>query len=530
MSVCQRCIMPDSYPDVTLDGEGICSLCRIHDAAARLNRPRTSPERRPQRRAWPQRCWSAWRRLPCWCWGSWRGASVAGGSTAVTNTPSLTDPRTGAAQRMRLLFLSNMYPPDDVGGFEQLCQEVTEHLRRRGHSVTVLTSRPGAGKSIRTDPGIRRELHLQADRQRYRPLDFFLKRPFQERSNRRALRRAVEQIRPDVLVVWGMWNLSRNLPYWVEQWLPGGVAHYIASYWPIDTDVHVEYWRHPSRRALSRWLMLPASALALGLLRMQGYPPTSRFEQAMCCSLYVRDTLVEAGALPDTAGVLHVGIDPEFFVPNGLPDMQGEKKSLRLLYVGTLSPHKGVHTAIEALTLLKEDGLIDRVTLTILGAGHPDYEAHLRSIADGFGISERVVFAGWVPREQVPEWLDQADAFLFTSMWPEPMARSVMEAMAKGLLVIGAAVGGQTEMLVSGVNALTFAPGDARALADHIVRAVHDPGLRMRLAREGRQLVLQKFTLERMVLEFETWLNRIVVRDDEPLPENSPATSLGQQQ
>lgn len=39
MNVCQRCIMPDSYPDVTLDGEGTCSLCKAHDASPRLDRP-----------------------------------------------------------------------------------------------------------------------------------------------------------------------------------------------------------------------------------------------------------------------------------------------------------------------------------------------------------------------------------------------------------------------------------------------------------------------------------------------------------
>ncbi len=39
MSVCQKCIMPDSYPNVTLDSEGICSFCRIHDDSPRLKRP-----------------------------------------------------------------------------------------------------------------------------------------------------------------------------------------------------------------------------------------------------------------------------------------------------------------------------------------------------------------------------------------------------------------------------------------------------------------------------------------------------------
>ncbi|TMC57253.1 MAG: glycosyl transferase family 1, partial [Chloroflexi bacterium] len=45
---------------------------------------------------------------------------------------------------MRLLFLSNFYPPHHFGGYEELCAEVAEGLRARGHTVAVLTSRHGA--------------------------------------------------------------------------------------------------------------------------------------------------------------------------------------------------------------------------------------------------------------------------------------------------------------------------------------------------------------------------------------------------
>ncbi len=65
------------------------------------------------------------------------------------------------------------------------------------------------------------------------------------------------------------------------------------------------------------------------------------------------------------------------------------------------------------------------------------------------GLSKQVEFVRQVPRTEIPQWLGGFDLFLFTSIWPEPMARSVMEAMAAGLLVIGSAVGGQMEMLAA---------------------------------------------------------------------------------
>ena len=331
---------------------------------------------------------------------------------------------------MRLLFLSNLYPPYDMGGFEQLCQEVTVRLRQRGHTVQVLTSRHGLDHPLPSEQDVIRTLHLQANVHYYQPMEFFLQRPRQERSNKRELRRAIDQLAPDLIVVWGMWNLSRNLPYWAEQRMPGRVAYYIASYWPMDTDIHEEYWQRQAKKPVTELLKRPLRALALSQLSWEGYPPSLHLEHAKCCSQYVRDTLVQAGKLPANAGVLFGGIDPEPFLRNPSRSSEAQEGPLRLLYFGSLLSHKGVHTAIEALGMLKKRGLADRVELTLLGSGHPDYEAQLRAMVAQFGIGDRVQFAGRVPRDEIPSWLGRFDVFLFTSIWAEPMARSVMEAMA----------------------------------------------------------------------------------------------------
>jgi glycosyltransferase involved in cell wall biosynthesis len=84
-----------------------------------------------------------------------------------------------------------------------------------------------------------------------------------------------------------------------------------------------------------------------------------------------------------------------------------------------------------------------------------------------------------------------------------------MEAMAAGLLVIGTRAGGQKEMLFDGENALTFQEEDAAGLAEGIVRALDDPAMRWRLAQAGQEMVLERFSLDRMVGELEAWLEPI---------------------
>jgi glycogen synthase len=410
---------------------------------------------------------------------------------------------------MRLLFLSNLYPPYEIGGYEQWCQEVALRLRRRGHTVHVLTSRHGVNGTPLSEQDVTRTLYLQADINHYKPLDFFLKRARQEQFNRQELRRVLDQIQPDLAVIWGMWDLSRNLPYWAEQWMPGRVGYYISSYWPNDTDIHVEYWQSPAGQRLSDILKRPVRHAALSQLRREGYPPRLRFDYAVCCSQFVRDTLVQAGKLPADAGVLFGGIEPGPILQHAVRKEAAPDGALRLLFFGSLLPHKGAHTAIEAVGLLKQKGWADRMTLTILGGGHPDYEAYLHALVKKLDVGSQVQFAGRVSREEVPAWLSRFDVFLFTSIWAEPMARTVMEAMAAGLLVIGAEVGGQIEMLSKDENALTFCAEDAAGLAFQIERALAEPGLRTQLAQAGQQTALARFTLDGMVDNVEKWLQGI---------------------
>ena len=410
---------------------------------------------------------------------------------------------------MRVLFVSNLYPPHDLGGWEQNCQEIVLRLQARGHACHVLTSRYGLNDHVEPEADVTRALHLQADIHYYRPVDFFLRRPRQERANRRALHAALDTFQPDVVFIWGMWNLSPRLACWAEQWMPGRVAYAIASYWPMEPDAHQAYWQRTARRPWVRALMAPARGLALQFLARERKSHPLALAQVACVSEYVRRKLTQAGALPHGARVIYNGIDPQPFMEATAAQVP-RHDMMRLVYAGGLVAHKGVLTAVVALGMLHKRGAADGLHLTIVGGGHPEYEAQLKRGVEEWALGEHVTFYGRVPRNDMPEVLAGHTVFLFTSVWEEPIARTVMEAMASGLTVIGTAVGGQREILEDGVNALVFPPDDAAKLADCILRLRSAPDLRLRLADTGRQTVLERFTLERMVDEMERWLAEIV--------------------
>jgi glycosyltransferase involved in cell wall biosynthesis len=175
-----------------------------------------------------------------------------------------------------------------------------------------------------------------------------------------------------------------------------------------------------------------------------------------------------------------------------------------------MTAEKGVHTAIEALGRLIADGHGGRVELTLIGAGHPAYEAQLKGLIEEGGLDAHVLHADPVPREDFPAFLVQYDVLLFPSIYEEPFARVVQEAMAAGLVVIGTTTGGTPEILEDGVNGLAFPPGDAAALAGAVVRLLETPGLAGELAAKGRRTVFERFSQEWMVDRVEAYLEGIL--------------------
>ncbi|NUM49034.1 MAG: glycosyltransferase [Anaerolineales bacterium] len=149
---------------------------------------------------------------------------------------------------MRILFLANYYPPHGLGGQERSCQEVFEGLQARGHECLVLTSMHGVDNVPTDEPGVRRWLYLEMDMVPLRHgWIFFTQRKQREAQNLARLERLINEFKPDVVYVWGMWNLPRTLPALAERLLPGRVAYRFAEYWPTLPSQHEFFWRAPAK-------------------------------------------------------------------------------------------------------------------------------------------------------------------------------------------------------------------------------------------------------------------------------------------
>jgi len=410
---------------------------------------------------------------------------------------------------MRILVISNYYPPLEIGGWEQLTRDVSEQLIKRGHQVYVVTSNYRADEITQAEPNVARVLHLESpDHVHYHPRYTLTVRQ-REQQNRQQLNQVINDFQPDFVFINGMWNLPSTVAQHLEQKYPGRVVYYVASYWPAETDAHTAYWQTPTQKPMLRFPKQIAGTLAQKIFIPNNPRNGLAFEHVLCVSDFMRQYLIKNADIPvHKVHVVYNGIELPLFT---MRKLERNISSLKLLYAGRLSPEKGVHTAIESMSYIATLQLDLPVTLTIVGGGAPTYEEQLKKQIVDLNLSDVVHFVGAVPRQEMPKILSDHHVLLLTSVWAEPLARMTQEAMACGLVVIGTTTGGTPEILQNEQNGLTFEAENAAMLANKIAQVAQDSKLRIRLAKAARQTVEERFSFERMVDEIESYLQNLTV-------------------
>ena len=405
---------------------------------------------------------------------------------------------------MRLIFITNFYPPPSLGGYELWCQEIAEGLRERGHDIVVLTSNYLDGyKSIEEPDWIHRRLHLEMEFKEFsNALRFFFLRKRVESENDQIVNSLLDSFIPDGICIWGMWNLSRSILEIVEKRLPGRVIYYMGDYWPFLPSQNELYWKAPAKNI---YIALPKKALAWFAQKIMAEEELykAKFEHILFPSKFMQKEFKDKALIPEHSLIVYGASDLHSYLgKNRLPFAY---RKMSLLFVGRLEQEKGVHTAIQAAAILVNKRQFRNFQLRIVGSGNKIYEHNLREMVRDSHLEEFVSFSGSVEKDQMPELFSLADVFLFTSIWQEPFGRVIVEAMASGTVVVGTATGGSAEILINERTGLTYPPENADKLADRIMQLYSDPDLFKTLSIEGRKVAEEKFSTRRMAGEIEEY-------------------------
>jgi len=409
---------------------------------------------------------------------------------------------------MRILILSNLYPPNVVGGYERLCHQVASDLVRRGHEVVVLTSRYGGKTAEYPGQKILRELELLTGPDIYTPFPGTAEdRAAIGRASLATLERVLGEVRPDVIFAWNLFFLDSCLLTALENGRYRSIV--------MLTDNWLLVMRNPrfvsdffrdvvhGQAAFAPPAPPPAWRRALRRLRRALRPPVqgSRALEAIFGSGFMRDFYAAGGAVFSRHRVIHNGVSLPPADSFAAPDRGRlvEAGTLRLLFAGRLVDLKGAHTAVAALSLLDPAALgVDRILLTVVGNSQD--AAYMRSFEEAVARSGRaadIVLAPTVGEHELPALFAAHDLYIFPSLY-EPFSLMLIHALACGIPTIATRIGGNPEILRDGESGLLFDKGDAQDLARGIARMATDASLRQRLAAGG-QAAGQAFTFERMV-------------------------------
>ncbi|HUU98368.1 MAG TPA: glycosyltransferase family 4 protein [Phycisphaerae bacterium] len=393
---------------------------------------------------------------------------------------------------IRILVLSNFYPPHHIGGYELRCRSVVDGLRRRGHHVHVLTSCHGVSAAGPPARAVTRALHL-AWGPPYPPEDLSGLLHC-ELADRRSLAATLRRTQPDVLDVWGMEFASQSL---IAALLCTGVPVHLTL---EDLWLRDGYARDPlcALTAVARRLgveMPPAVSrlCCLGLSR-----PQVNHAHVGLASRALQDCYGAAGFGHPRCRVRLAGIDLSPF--RSMPPPAAPPPFV-IVSVGQLTAARGQADLIGAAARVASDEDCPwPLVVRIVGGGSAAYVSTLRHLATRHASHRfRTEFVGLLRPERVADFYDGAHLFVHTSHLPEGLPRVLMEAMAAGLPAISTNTGGQRDILADGRFGPLLPAGDPEALADAIREALSNLPEWQTRARQAREHAFEHYDIEAYV-------------------------------
>ena len=415
---------------------------------------------------------------------------------------------------MKILIVSNLYPPDYLGGYELRCALVAEGLRRAGHDIRVLTSRFGLEPTDRIEDRVSR---VRVERvlgqydvgpQEAADWPYFLAMVRPQLRDAHNFIRIVDEFKPDVINWWSVRGLTKailSIPsfkeipdvfYVEEAWIPeeqargefderppwGGLWSRQGKPW---------YWQGPILWFLERWK---------SQLRRKGIETSwTEFCPRHVCfvSDFMRTEFEKNGVRYPSSEVLYggVSVDDFYYEREGVRPLG---QPVRFLYAGQIDRERGLHTAIEAFSVLAQEAR-SLATLTIVGEAYqPRYQLSMQEQVRALGLSEKIVFLGKKTYEEMPAIYRSHDVLIAPSLRKEGLPLSMVEAMLSGCAVVTTGSGGAME-IVKLADLPLFPKGDAPALAQILVSLIQNRDALDRIAKRGQEVALREFSSNQMV-------------------------------
>jgi glycosyltransferase involved in cell wall biosynthesis len=362
---------------------------------------------------------------------------------------------------MHVCFCYHHFYPVQGGG-EVTIMNISRRLIQNGHKVTVVTS------NVPNRP--EREIIEGIEVLRAKPLFNIFKVPIMPK-----FKRLLGSVKPDIINAYGtipgvsdvaiLHAKGSNIPCVLSYQFDGNAES------PLGTLAAHFYNRFINRRVVKKADKLIATS--------RSYAETSPV---------LKDFMAKTEILPTD------GIDINELAPQvgeaSLREAWDLPSSNLILWVGRFVKYKGLEYVIRAMKYV-QDG-----TLVIAGGGK--LEKQLKKLVHEDGLDEKVKFLGLVPYENMPKLFRASTIYVLSSITRgENFGRTALEAMACGIPVIASDLPGVRELVTDDCG-IKVKPKDVNGLAESINLLLSRPGLRLKMAQNGRRNA-EKYDWEKIV-------------------------------
>lgn len=192
------------------------------------------------------------------------------------------------------------------------------------------------------------------------------------------------------------------------------------------------------------------------------------------------------------------GIDENKFKPIDSSELKkkiGIETDKLILFVGGISKQKGLHILINSFLEIYE-GRKD-IALLIIGSG--PYLNKIKKKINKFRLDNEIVFIDKLQNDELPQYYNMADVLVVPSLGMEGLPLVVIEAMSCGIPIIASRLGGIPTAIENMKNGILFEPGNALELSEKILELLNNKELADNFGKAGRKRAIEQFSLDRMV-------------------------------
>ncbi len=373
---------------------------------------------------------------------------------------------------MKILIITNYYPPYSKGGYEISCKDTCDYLGKE-HEVFILCGKYGTKDTNVYNansffPGEVMRILEYID---YSSSDYLQKSKVEFR-NLKKTSKLIEAIKPDLIYIWNQQSLSIAPSIAAEK---SGI--------PIVYDFGDFWYRNYLSDSINSKIKKFVKAICPYMVSGK-----ISWKRVISVSNWMGKVLA------DEIKPLRLSVIPRGVDMNNIQDVQKNDKSLSLIFSGRLDEKKGLHICIDAVKVLRDNYPELSFHLNVFGAGDEGYVAQCLNKVIDHKLEEYITFNG--KSENISNEYAKSHILLMPTMATETFGRVVIEAMAHEVIVISSNRYGPSEIIEDGVDGFLIDPLDSRKMSEIIYSMYRFVDKREEIAHNAKIKVLNKYNLD----------------------------------